>query len=123
MFPDVEVVICELLESIASTYTFLPDNWEQSLPAVQVNRVGGSADSITDVARVQVAVYAESRAAVWALAQQIRETVRTCGGTRVNGVLIDWAREAIAGQQVPDIDPDDRRVISTFEFAFRRHFA
>ena len=123
MFPDAEAVVCDLLEQVAPTATFLDKGWGDVLPVIQVNRIGGSRDSITDVARIQVAVWAESRAQVWQLANQIRDLVLYAGNTRVNGVLIDWTEESIAGQQVPDIDPDDRRVISTFQFAFRRHFA
>jgi hypothetical protein len=123
MFPDVEAVVCDLLEQVAPTTTYLDKGWDDVLPVIQVNRVGGSRDSITDVARVQVAVWAETRAQVWQLANQIRDLILYAGNTRVNGVLIDWTEESIAGQQVPDIDPDDRRVISTYQFAFRRHFA
>lgn len=123
MFPDAEAVVCDLLEQVAPTATFLDKGWDDVLPVIQVNRIGGSADSITDVARIQVAVWAETRAQVWQLASQIRDLIRYAGNTRVNGVLIDWTEESIAGQQVPDVDPDDRRVISTYQFAFRRHFA
>ena len=113
--------MCDLLEPIAPTFTYLDD--PDAVPVIQVNRVGGSADSITDVARLQVAVFAASRAQVWQLASQIRDTILSAKGKRVNGVLIDNATESIAGQQIPDIDPDDRRVISTYQLSFRRHFA
>lgn len=121
-YPDAEAVMCTLLEQIAPTYTFLPDDWEDMLPVIQVNRVGGGidADDVTDTARIQVAVFADDRATVWSLAARIRDAVTQSGGTAPGGVLIDRGSEAIAGQQVPDIDPDDRRVISTFNLEFRK---
>ncbi len=114
--------MCDLIEPLAPASTFLDDDWEKHLPQVQVNRAGGSADDVTDTARLQVAVYHEDRALAWALASDIRERILAVDdeGEAVNGVLIDSAREAIAGQQVPDIDPDDRRVISTYQLSFRR---
>lgn len=121
-YPDAEAVMCDLLEPIAPTCTFLPDGWEDELPMVQVNRVGGGIDldDVTDTARLQVAVFADDRAQAWALASRIREAVTHSGGTAPGGVLIDSGTEAIAGQQVPDIDPDDRRVISTYNLEFRK---
>lgn len=123
LFPDAEAVMCDLLTPLAPTATFLSEGWVDTLPVIQVNRVGGGADSITDIARLQVAVFAGTRAAAWQLANQVRQTVLTAGNTRVGGVLIDSASESTAGQQIPDIDPDDKRVISTYQLAFRRHFA
>lgn len=121
-YPDAEAVMCALLEPIAPTCTFLPDDWEENLPVIQVNRVGGGVDvdDVTDTARLQVAVWAGDRATVWALAARIRGAVTQSGGTAPGGILIDRGSEAIAGQQVPDIDPDDSRVISTFHLEFRK---
>lgn len=122
-FPDAEAVVCDLLEQVAPAATVLDEGWDDVLPVIQVNRVGGSRDQITDVARIQVAVWAASRAEVRLLADEIDELILSAGNTRVNGVLIDWTEQSVAGQQVPDKDPDDRRIISTYQFAFRRHFA
>jgi hypothetical protein len=123
-FPDAEAVMCDLIEPFAPAATFLDEDWEKNLPQVQVNRIGGSADDVTDTARLQVAVYNVDRASTWDLASQIREAVLNAADDIDNpapgGVLIDSATEAVAGQQVPDLDPDDRRVISTYELSFRR---
>ena len=119
-FPDAEAVMCDLIEPHAPASTMLADDWEDHLPQVQVNRTGGAADDVTDTARLQVAVYAATRAAAWNLSSAIRETVLDAVNEAPGGVLIDDATEAIAGQQIPDIDPDDRRVISTYNLSFRR---
>ena len=120
-FPDAENVMCDLLDPIAPASTWLGDNWEKNLPQIQVNRIGGGLDpdEVTDTARLQVAVYAANRAAAQKLNTLVRNTVREAEFSEVGGVQIDTTSEAIAGQQVPDKNPDDRRVISTYTLAFR----
>lgn len=128
-FPDTEAVAVALLNPIVPAYTMLPEGWENTLPVLQVNRVGGSCDDVTDTARLQVAIWASDRAAAWHLASQVRHAILESGntavdgvknyGTLVDGVLIDSASESVAGQQVPDLHPDDRRVIATYQLAFR----
>lgn len=120
-FPDAENVMCDLLDPIAPASTWLGDGWEKNLPQIQVNRIGGGLDpdEVTDTARLQVAVYAVNRAAAQKLNTLVRNAVREAEFSEVGGVQIDTTSEAIAGQQVPDKNPDDRRVISTYTLAFR----
>lgn len=120
-FPDAENVMCDLLDPIAPASTWLGDDWEKNLPQIQVNRIGGGLDpdEVTDTARLQVAVYAVNRAAAQKLNTLVRNAVRDAEFAEVGGVQIDTTSEAIAGQQIPDKNPDDRRVISTFTLAFR----
>lgn len=120
-FPDAENVMCDLLDPIAPASTWLGDDWEKNLPQIQVNRIGGGLDpdEVTDTARLQVAVYAVNRAAAQKLNTLVRNAVREAENTEVGGVQIDTTSEAIAGQQIPDKNPDDRRVISTYTLAFR----
>ncbi|TSD48583.1 hypothetical protein FFI94_022225 [Rhodococcus sp. KBS0724] len=120
-FPDAENVMCDLLDPIAPASTWLGDDWEKNLPQIQVNRIGGGLDpdEVTDTARLQVAVFAVNRAEVQRLNTLVRNAVREAEFSEVGGVQIDTTSEAIAGQQVPDSNPDDRRVISTYTLAFR----
>lgn len=120
-FPDAENVMCDLLDPIAPASTWLGDGWEKNLPQIQVNRIGGGLDpdEVTDTARLQVAVYAVNRAAAQKLNTLVRNAIRDAANTEVGGVQIDATSEAIAGQQIPDKNPDDRRVISTYTLAFR----
>lgn len=120
-WPDAENVMCDLLDPIAPASTWLGDDWEKNLPQIQVNRIGGGVDldEVTDTARLQVAVYAVNRAEVQRLNTLVRNAVRDAENTEVGGVQIDTTTEAIAGQQVPDSNPDDRRVISTYTLSFR----
>ena len=128
-FPDAEAVAVALLTPIVPAVTALPPGWEQNLPIMQVNRIGGNCDDVTDVARLQLAIWHNSRAEVWQIAKAVRAAVLASGGETVDGVmnygepvdgvLIDTASEAVAGQQLPGFSPDDRRVIATYQLAFR----
>nr|WP_280442930.1 hypothetical protein [Nocardia brasiliensis] len=109
--------MAELLDPIAPTDTVMTP--ATKVPFIQVNRVGGTDDGITDRPVVQVAVFAATRAHAWALAEQVRHAVLGAAGALIGGVLVDDARTAIGHQQIPEIDPDDRRVISTYQLSFR----
>lgn len=117
-WPDAEAVMVALLDPIAPADTVLSP--ASPLPCIQVNRVGGTDDGITDRPVVQVAVFAATRAQAWALAEQVRRAVLGVAGSLVGGVLVDDARTAVGHQQIPEIDPEDRRVISTYQLSFRQ---
>ncbi|WP_405159839.1 hypothetical protein OG203_25685 [Nocardia sp. NBC_01499] len=116
-WPDAEAVMVALLDPIAQTDTVMTP--ATKVPFIQVNRVGGTDDGITDRPVVQVAVFGATRAQAWALAEEVRHAVRAAAGSMVGGVLVDDTRTALGHQQIPEIDPDDRRVISTYQLSFR----
>lgn len=124
-FPDVELVLLSMLEEFGYTCTFLPDQgqWDELEPIIAVNRVGGGSDGITDRPLVQVKVYADTRAQAWAVAGLCRDKILTSRASRVDGVLIDNARESQGVQQLPDLNPDNKSVASTYQLSFRRVFA
>lgn len=124
-YPDAEMVLLSMLEEFGYTCTFLPDQaqWAELAPIIAVNRVGGGADLITDRPLMQVGVFAETRQQAWFVAGQCRNKILASGGTRVDGVLIDAARESQGVQQFPDLNPDNKFVASTFQLSFRRAFA
>ncbi|MBF6063018.1 hypothetical protein IU500_12420 [Nocardia terpenica] len=106
-----------LLDPIASSDTVMTA--ATGLPCFQVNRVGGADDGISDRPVLQVAAFAETRAQAWELAEKARQAILDAPGTLVAGVLVDDARTAVGHQQIPDIDPDDRRVVSSYVLSFR----
>ncbi|QBS43863.1 hypothetical protein DMB37_30975 [Nocardia sp. CS682] len=117
MWPDSEAVVVALLDPIAYADTVIDE--KTPLPCYQVNRVGGTDDGVTDRPVLQVAAFAATRAQAWTLAEQARRAILTSPGTSVAGVLVDNAQTAIGHQQIPEIDPDDRRVISSYVLSFR----
>ncbi|GJF06600.1 phage tail termination protein [Pseudonocardia sp. D17] len=117
-FPDVEVVLLELLEPVASTCTATPPTITP--PLIRVVRTGGSDDGITDSPVVEVTCIGADRQASWALSEQCRQVILASPNTVVAGVLIDYAATFTPPQQIPDPDLDKRSVTSNYELAFRR---
>ncbi|MCD2099536.1 hypothetical protein QNA24_30270 [Rhodococcus qingshengii] len=117
-YPNVEDVLCDLLDSIAYT-----DTWrdpERELPFIIVRRVGGNEDGITDRPAVRVQVTADDYESAKNLMGAVRERILNAGCTSVNGVNIDVTREIVGGQQAPAFNPEDISVTSTFVLSFRK---
>lgn len=119
-YPDAERVLRDLLTPLAHTVTQTDEGETFTEPVIQVQRVGGSDDGITDRPRMQVSCFADDRHEAWNLAEDVRQTVLACGGTKVNGVLVDKATTETPAQQLPDEIRDVRKVVAIYRFDFRR---
>lgn len=117
-FPDAEAVVMTLLEPVAPTVTSTPESLVTQV--IRVQRVGGSDDGITDYPRMEIACYGTNRAEAWELAEQCRRVILASVRTEVDGVLIDNARTDNPPTQIPYANPDVRRVIAYYRFAWRR---
>jgi hypothetical protein len=124
-FPDAEAVVMTLLATIPGVTAVTATPPQITGPVVQVNRVGGADDLITDYPRVQVALFYPVAApgdtdAAWALAQQITQLVLAARCTTVAGALVDQAVTVTPVQQVPNDNPNVRRIVAVYQLAFRR---
>jgi len=123
--PDAELVGLTLLEDLAPTVTALPPAWEP--PIIVVQRVGGDMDldTYSDLPLLELTFYGATRPAAWDLAIRGQRAVLDAEATAVAGVLVETAEIVTGGQQVPDLDPDDRRVIVTARLSLdlRPYFA
>lgn len=122
-YPDAELVMLDLLAPVAATVTHTDDHLKA--PTVQVQRIGGSDNGITDQPRIQVTCYGSTRAQAWQLAEQCRQIVLATGGTAVSGdnvtgVLIDSTRTVTPAQQLPERNPDLRVVSGAYLLTMRR---
>ncbi len=122
-WPDIELVCLDLLAPVGNTVTATGTD----VPAgtIQVERIGGPDDGITDRPRVQVTAYGRTRAHAWQLIGQCRQRILASGGTLVSGqnvtnVLIDLARTATPPRQLPEFGRGARVVQAVFEFHVRR---
>ena len=120
-FPDVQRLLVADLEDIvgaghAAVQT--PDDMESNLPFVRVMRIGGSRTGISDVATLDVDVFADSYVAGEALAEQIADWL--CGPPP--GVaLFDAVTCEVAPRELPWADGVRvRRWGSTFQVVTRR---
>lgn len=117
-FPDAEGVMLALLAPVASTVVVSPVAMDE--PLIQVRRTGGSDDGVTDHARIEVECVAFDRHNAWRLAECVRQRVLAAGATVQDGALIDRTTVETAPQQVPEDNPDIRRVVATYRLAMRR---
>ena len=112
-FPDVEDALLELLADLADTVTAV-DTLDE--PVIQVNRTGGGADrlGLQDSAIVEVATYTATRPASQALTKQVRDRLSGLRGVQTGAGFIDAISEFTAPIPIPDLNPDIRRVPSTW---------
>ncbi|WP_242882583.1 tail completion protein gp17 [Actinomadura litoris] len=118
-FPDLERALIDILSPIASAYTFTASDLQEHLPAIRVRRIGGSDDRITDTGRVDVDVYAATRAAAHALAEQVRQLL-LAGPHVLPGGVIDRVVTEAAPHAVTHPDPATRQVTATYRATARR---
>lgn len=126
-YPDAEAVLWTLLESIAPTYTWLPQGWEPDV--IQVQRIGGAPDlaDVTDYPMMRVSYYGGNRNRSW---QMAREGESLILGNRGRGIVVedvgmvimDSADIEVGGALEPDLDPDERRVTVNYVLGFRRQY-
>lgn len=123
-YPNATIVVMDMLEGIAPVRASVPPNFDTGTTLIVVRRVGGAPDpdDETDHPVVQVACYAPSYPAAAALAQSVQIRILSSPLTDVNGVLVDEARVFVGEQEVPDVYPDDRRIVSTYQLGWRRQF-
>ncbi|WP_304455856.1 DUF3168 domain-containing protein [Nocardiopsis sp. YSL2] len=119
-FPDIEDLLCEALADLAETGSETPHDLQDHLPWIRPTRIGGSDDRRTDVSRVDVDVFAPTRAEAWRIARAVQQRLIT-GPTRVIGVgLIDRARTELGPRRAPHTDQTIRRVLATYRVSARR---
>ena len=127
-FPDVEVVLLELLAPVATPVTGLPV--EVVPPMVQVERIGGRDDGITDRPLVRTIYYATTRQGAWAMARTAQQLLAWSAGRMVAGpllaveypagVLIDAVATTTPPRQIAELGRDRRLVEAVHEVHLRR---
>lgn len=120
-WPNVFDVLAELLADLApqEVVSVTPDDLEEHLPLCRVVRIGGNDDRITDVARVDVEVYAGTWTQAWDLAEDARQIVlvrrqRTAAG------LLDRAETEVAPRRLSHPNPRVRLVGAVYRVYTRR---
>lgn len=124
-FPDTEQVAEDICAPFGYACKFLPEDFDTRLEAgeavILVARVGGTDDGVTDRALIQVAVYGIDRPTAWDTSRAIQTSIMALQyGGQVGDVYVDTTATAAGRIQVPDVDPDDRRVITIYRIDTRR---
>lgn len=126
-FPDIEQALMDLLSDLvtdpADVGTVVPADLQTRITAgrivIRVRCIGGTDDRFFDNPRVDIEVYAGTRAAAMPLAETIRQRLISKGRRTAYGV-IDRADTEVRPQEVPYDDPDIRRVSATYRLSARR---
>lgn len=124
-FPDLEQAAEDMAAPLGYACKFLPDDFDARLErgeaVILVARVGGKDDGVTDRALIQFAVYGQTRTIAWDTARALQTSVKALEyGGQVGDIWIDSTATAAGRIQVPDVDPDDRRVITIYQLDARR---
>lgn len=122
MYADVEALLVIYLAGIpdvTGTSVELPANILTRLPFIQINRVGGSDDYITDSATVDVDVFHSTRAEASALARVVHAAMMRLRHTAVNGVLVDSVETVTGPQWINYEDENLQRYVATYQIDSR----
>jgi hypothetical protein len=138
-YPDAELFVLALLDQYRVPVlvpeapdledddidTWLPEGFEP--PFIRVQRTGGAPDAVdvTDYPIMSIGVWGTTRQAAWNLSRAVERLMLAVKHHEievpdVGWVLCDDAFINAGGEQLPDLDPDDRRVVQSFVLAFRR---
>ncbi|MER7696165.1 hypothetical protein [Streptomyces sp. NPDC096095] len=128
LWADVELLVMTGLRPLlpgVRVVDELPDRLETRVPLVSVLVVGGGDDEITDTATVDVAAFAATRAAAWALAEQTRRAMHALAATHNAGqkVVIDDVSTQERPAVVPYGNPAVRRAVATYAVSTRTRAA
>lgn len=123
-FPIATEVMLEMLSTLGDVRTSVPPNFDQSQQLIVVKRIGGTPDAegVTDYPIVQVACFGPTFPTAVVLAKAVQCRILASVLTEVAGVLVDEAFLFVGEQEVPDVYPDDRRIVSTYQLGWRRQF-
>jgi len=119
-FIDVQALLCDYIADVPGVVTvatrtpaaptgFTADN----TPFVQVRRIGGADDTITDTARIDIDVYGTEEQA-HDISELIRQALRNLRGTVFNNQLIDRVSTEVAPAYFDFVNTEVYRYIATY---------
>lgn len=88
-------------------------------PLVQVRRVGGSTQTVRDIARLDTFAWAPTEDEAWPLALTVRSAVWALGGTTLLGPTCYRVEEFLSPRQFDDPASGAPRVWATYELVLR----
>lgn len=115
-YPDVETLLIDDLDAYGTTGTVTPPDLQAHLPFIRVRRAGGSDNGRSDAPRVDVEVFAATRAIGFGVAETIRDHLIHDFAVP----SIDRVTTETGPQELPWEDPDIRRWLVTYRVVTRR---
>jgi len=126
-YPDAELVMMAIVENVSDNVTtVIPEDAPDDL--IVVSRVGGVPDQwdVTDYPMLRVSCWGATRPEAWERQQECQRWILAHRHHNVDvpdlggEVFIDEAAIADGNAQVPELDPDDRRVDASYVLDLRR---
>lgn len=115
-FPDVERALMEILSPLGQTGTAADE--DLTIP-IRVNRTGGPTRPWEDQATVEVTCFAENRPDAIALNHQVTLALNDLRSVSTAVGFIDKISSVVAPMPVFDLNPDFRKVVSTWNVISR----
>lgn len=121
LWPDVEALLCQWIAAnvpgvatVATKTPSAPAGFDgTNTPFVQVHRIGGRDDRISDAARIDIDVYATEEEA-HDISELIRQSLRRLSGTSFNGQTIDRVITEVAPGYFDFVNTEVQRYIATY---------
>lgn len=117
MYADVEALLVAYLATVPGVQGVsvdLPHGVRDALPWVQVNRVGGADDYVTDRATVDIESFHTTRADARTLARTVHAFMMRLRHTAVSGVLVDSVETMSGPLWVNYEDENLQRYVGTY---------
>lgn len=123
-WPDIEKALTKAhrTDTGVQTGTKVPDNVETLQEFVRMARGPGTDDMITDSPTVDVECFSNDYGTAAALAEAVRQWFHALVGRKVNGVLVDKVRTAVAPNWVDYRNPDTNRFVASYALEFRQTY-
>lgn len=119
-FIDVEALLCDWIITVPGVFAVstktpaAPAGFDETnTPFVQIRRIGGRDDTITDAARVDVDVYGTEEQA-HDVSELIRQSLRRLSGTSFNGQLVDRVTTEVGPAYFDFVNTEVQRYIATY---------
>lgn len=121
-WPNIEKALTKAhrTETGTQTGTLIPDNVETLAAFVRMARGPGSDDMITDSPLVDVECFSTSYTTAAELAESVRQWFHALNGRRIEGVLVDRVRTAVAPSWVDYRNPGTNRFVASYRLDFRQ---
>lgn len=132
-YPNATILTMDGLE--ASTRTEIADadvrpsvpaNFDYGRRLIVVRRVGGGPDDedLTDRPILQVQCYAPTYVVAAAMQDDVQVEILNWPMKEIgpSNILVDEAEIYVGEQEIPDVFPDERRVVATYRLGLRRQF-
>lgn len=120
-YPDVEVMLVDLLADLAPAGTVTPPNLQAAMPYLRVKRIGGTDDLWSDFALVAIDAFDADRVTAQTLAEAVRQRLLTFPHVVTGVGTLDRAETATGPNEVPwSEDQTVRRFTASYRVVARR---